>query len=77
MLLLGFAILYHRWSGEFYSHFQGVTQNSHGTDDAPMSARLGGSHDLDEAIKRHGKLLDKLLDIWRDDLVMLITQTEI
>jgi CBS domain-containing membrane protein len=74
MLLLGFAILYHRWSGETYPHFQRVTQNSHGTGDAPMSARLGvASHDLDEVIKRHGKLLD----ISRDDLEMLFTQTEI
>lgn len=74
LLLAGAALIYNNATGRRYPHAQkSERRNEHGTRDLPPTARLGFSEqDLDAVLQRY----NQVLDVSRDDLEDLITQTE-
>lgn len=72
-LLVAVAIVYNNLTGRRYPHLQHKPDNTHGTQDAAPTVRLGFKpEDLDAVLKQY----NQVLDISRDDLESLFMQTE-
>lgn len=74
VLLMLVALAFNNATGRRYPHAQQVERrNDHGTRDPPPTARLSFTEaDLDTVLQRY----NQVLDVSRDDLEALITQTE-
>jgi len=73
-ILVACAVLYNNLTGRRYPHIQQPATHPHATKDEVPSARLGfTADDLDAVLRQHGEVLD----ISRDDLQAILSQTEL